>query len=239
VVAAIVAARLELDARMELGLQRTRAVPVEVVTVDRGDVTEVGLAEALPEPDRSRLYVEAVLKRSGPLEIHETPAGLLAALVEEVVEVEAPVHVDEVISRVRDAWGLQRAGGRIQEAVERGIAVAVSRGSVERRENFLYKPGKAVCLRDRSLVSSLGLRRPELIASEEIAEGICSVVTANLGATEAETAAQVSRMLGYKAAKVQLRGAIAAVIERLRKDGRLKLANGLLVWEAKDNHTTK
>ena len=49
----------------------------------------------------------------------------MAELVEQVVLVEGPIHLDEVIVRLRGAWGLQRAGGRIQAAVERGLAIAV------------------------------------------------------------------------------------------------------------------
>ncbi|RST83126.1 DUF3320 domain-containing protein, partial [Aquibium carbonis] len=227
-IAAIEAARKELDARMELGFQRNRAVNVEVVTVDRGEVTEIGLAD-VPEGDtKHRAYVEAELTRAGPYELHETPAGVMAGLVEQVVAVEAPVHLDEVVCRIRDAWGLQRAGGRIQEAVERGVIITMSRGSVTRKGDFFFKPGATVTLRDRSQVASLGLRKPELIAMEEIAEGAIEVVRSNLGATEDEIVARVSRMLGFKATSAQLRIAIVAAISKLIEDNVFKKRDGLL-----------
>ena len=50
-----------------------------------------------------RFYVEAASERpvhcSG--ELHEAPTGTLAALVEEVVAIEVPAHVDEIIERIR------------------------------------------------------------------------------------------------------------------------------------------
>jgi very-short-patch-repair endonuclease len=227
-IAAIEAARKELDARMELGFQRNRAVNVEVVTVDRGEVTEIGLAD-VPEGDtKHRAYVEAELTRAGPYELHETPAGVMAGLVEQVVAVEAPVHLDEVVCRIRDAWGLQRAGGRIQEAVERGVIITVSRGLVTRKGDFFFKPGATVTLRDRSQVASLGLRKPELIAMEEIAEGAMEVARSNLGATEDEIVARVSRMLGFKATSAQLRIAIVAAISKLVEGNVFKKRDGLL-----------
>lgn len=226
-VAAIEAARKELDARMELGSQRTRAVNVEIVTVDRGDVTEIGLAD-VKDTARQRLYVEAVLNRGGPYELHETPSGTMAGLVEQVVEVESPVHLDEAVCRIRSAWDLQRSGGRIHEAVERGVAVAVSRGSVLRRGDFLFKPEAGVTLRDRSQVSSLGLRKPEMIAMEELAEGAIEVVRSNLGATQEEIVGSVARILGFKATSSQLRSLIISAVSKLIETSRLKSTDGFL-----------
>ncbi|NGO53469.1 DUF3320 domain-containing protein [Mesorhizobium camelthorni] len=228
-VAAIEAARKELDARAELGFQRQRAVPVEVVTVDRGDVTEIGLADASEVEDPHRTYVETELKRPGPFELHETPTGLMAGLVEQVVATEAPIHLDEVVSRIRDAWGLQRAGGRIQDAVERGLIVAESRGALVRRGQFCFKPGATISLRNRSQVISPGLRKPETIAQEEIADGVIEIVKSNLGATEDEIATRVARMLGFKATSAQLRSVISAAVSELVNRGNLRSQDGLLV----------
>ncbi|RST85439.1 DUF3320 domain-containing protein, partial [Aquibium carbonis] len=228
-IAAIEAARKELDARMELGFQRNRAVNVEVVTVDRGEVTEIGLADVPEDDTTQRAYAEAELKRTGSYELHETPTGVMAGLVEQVVAVEAPVHLDEVVCRIREAWGLQRAGGRIQDAVERGLTIAESRGSVSRKGDFLFKPGATVTLRDRSQVASLGLRKPEMIAMEEIAEGAIEVVASNLGATEDEIVTRVSRMLGFRATSSQLRNAVTAAIVHLTTTGVFSSADGLLI----------
>jgi very-short-patch-repair endonuclease len=171
-IAAIEAAKIELDERLELGAQRQRAVPVEIVTVERADVTEIGLSDVVEDGLSDRLYVEATPSRSGPYELHETPVGLMAELVEQVVKVESPVHVDEVVARLRTAWGLQRAGARIQAAVEQGVGVAVSRGGVEREGQFLSVPSAELRLRDRRNVLSPGLRKPEMISPREIAAGI-------------------------------------------------------------------
>lgn len=66
-------------------------------------------------------YAEAVLSKPSHLvcELHEAPTGVLTTVIEQVVTVEGPVHIDEIIARIRDAWGLKRAGTRIQEAVRR------------------------------------------------------------------------------------------------------------------------
>ncbi|SCY65226.1 DUF3320 domain-containing protein [Microvirga guangxiensis] len=220
-IAAIEAAKAELDERIELGAHRHRAVPVEVVTVERADVTEIGLVDVVEDGLSERLYIEATPSRPGTYELHETPVGVMASLVEQVVKVETPVHFDEVVARLRGAWNLQRAGGRIQSAVEEGVKLAVSRGQIERSGPFLIFPQAETRLRDRRNVMSLGLRKPEMIPPGEIAIGVVQVVTTNLGATDDEVALSVSRLLGFKATSAQLRGVISQVVDGLLAEGRL------------------
>ncbi|WP_454817160.1 DUF3320 domain-containing protein [Labrys neptuniae] len=217
---AIEAARRELDDRLENGVHHARAVPVDIITVDRGVVTEVGLAEAETEPGVP-IYVEATVKRPGPYELHETPIGLLADLVEKVVVAEAPVHVDEVVARLRDAWFYQRAGSRIQAAVDQAIEVARSRGKVVRDGAFLALPTTVAILRDRSQANSPGLRRPEMIAGSELAAGITSLITTHFGATSDEIVQTIARQVGFRSTSAQLRSQILGVAEAMKSRGEL------------------
>ncbi|WP_041358227.1 DUF3320 domain-containing protein [Methylorubrum extorquens] len=227
-VAAIEAAKAELDARLEFGGARARAVPVEVVTIERADVVEVGLSER-SDDQPSRLYVELVPNAPrGQPELHETPTGLLAGLVEQVVAVEGPVHIDEVTARVRQAWGLQRSGPRIQAAVERGAEAARARGGIERDGSFLTLPGQTVTVRDRSLAGSGTLRRPEMLPPTELRAAIQEVVTGSFGASAEEIVPAVARMLGFKATSAQLRDVIGAQIEGLTQDCTLTAQGSLL-----------
>ena len=47
-------------------------------------------------------------------------------MIAEIVDVEGPIHQDEVVVRVRSVWGLQRTGTRIQEHVAKAIRIARS-----------------------------------------------------------------------------------------------------------------
>jgi hypothetical protein len=90
--------------------------------------------------------------------MHEVTSGRMAELVEQVVALGGPVHLDEVVVRLRTAWGLQRAGGRIQAAVERGASIGVQRRKLFRDGEFLSVPGQLVSVRGRSGVMSSSLR---------------------------------------------------------------------------------
>ncbi|MAP17528.1 MAG: helicase [Aurantimonas sp.] len=228
-VAAIEAAKAELDERMERGLAAHRAVPIEIVTVDRGEVTEVGLGDAVPENGTvTAAYIEATLSRPGPYELHETPVGRMADLVAQVVQVESPVHLDEVVARVRDAFGLQRAGARIQAAVVEGVERAITHREIFREGDFLSLANAEAIVRDRRDALSSGLRKPETLPPAELRAGILRIVTDNFGATDDEVAGALSRQLGFKATSAQLRAVIASAVEALLVEGRLQRQDRML-----------
>src|SRR5690606_3508797 len=117
-------------------------------------------------------------------ELHEAPSGALAMLAEEIVGIEGPVHIDEVVTRSRTAWRLKRAGARIQQAVESAIAGPVRSGRLVRSGDFLSVPGRIPSVRDRSEVLSATLRKIDNLPPEELERAILDVVSTNYGATE-------------------------------------------------------
>lgn len=205
-----------------------RAVPVEVVTIERADVTEIGLEQIDQAGGQSSLYEEAVLTPQVTSELHEAPTGMIAGLVRETVEVEGPIHTDEVVTRIRTAWGLHRAGNRIDAHVGNAIRVAVNSGEVLRSGEFLLKPGAEIRLRDRSGAASPSLRRLEMIPPMEIDVGLNTVVGQSLGATEDEAVNAIARGLGFKATSSQLKDIIRSRIEALKESGELEDRDGML-----------
>ena len=57
-------------------------------------------------------------------QIHEKSTTELARVVSQIVDMEGPVHISEVVRRIRIAWGLKRAGKRIQDAVMDAVVFA-------------------------------------------------------------------------------------------------------------------
>jgi very-short-patch-repair endonuclease len=240
IVGAIEASKAELAAREAAPDRVARAVPVELVSVEREDVTEIGLVE-LNEQIAVFVapYQEATVMRpvSAPDDIHLTPTGALTHLAEHVIAREGPVHLDEVTARIRDAWGAGRAGGRIRDAVERAVAASVAQGRTIREEGFLWQPGCMPTVRDRAQVSSPGLRKPEMIPPTELRTAIVQIVQANFGATRDQIVQSVSRDLGFKATSAQLRGVIEAAIQRAEQQQDLERQDDLLVVGPNANRT--
>jgi len=217
VIAAIAAAKEELAAREGRAELAARAVPVEIVTVEREVVTEIGLvptgeAGSPRGPALATPYQEASFPVPGHLELHEVPYGLMADLVRQVVAVEGPVHGDEIVARLRTLWGLQRAGSRIRNAVLAGAGVAVKLGTVRAEGDFYTLPDTPVPVRDRSAVTATGLRKPDMLPPGEIQEAARRFVEAHLGATEEEAITGVARLLGFQSTSSQLRDLIGRAV---------------------------
>ena len=229
-IAAIEAAKGELESRGERQPHSGGAVGVEIVTIDRSESTEIGLVEVQAPESSGALYVEASPARpQGWPELHETPANVLAQLIEEIARVEGPVHTDEVTARVRGAWDLQRSGGRIQSSVERAIAHAVQSRRVELQHQFVSIPGAAVKVRDRSSVNSLNLRKPEMLPPQEIREGVLQIVRTNLGGSQDEVALAVLHLLGFRTTSAHLRETVQSAITVLIAEGILMQQGDYLV----------
>nr|WP_228735212.1 DUF3320 domain-containing protein [Xanthomonas euvesicatoria] len=193
----------------------------------------MGLIEAQSPPD-TEPYIEASFAvPNNQFELHLVPTGQLATIVRQIVEVESPIHRSEVVTRARTLWGLHRAGSRIQQAVEEAIGSVVSTGGVQIvDQDFLAIPGKEVRVRDRSMVESLTLRRPEFLPPAEIKVAIVKVLADNLGAMPDELVLIVSRQLGYRSTSAQLRQLILDCSQELIFSGALIDRNG--TWMKKD-----
>ena len=216
VVAAIEAAKTELDARGEREAKR-RPVTLEIVAVDREDVTEMGLVAVEAAAPAPIAYVEANLVRPSHVscEMHEAPTGVLTQLAEQVVAIEGPVHIDEIINRIRDAWGLKRAGGRIQDAVERAVAVAVRQQRIVEADDFYSLPHGECVVRDRGAARSPSLRKADMLPPSEIRVALLDIIARNFGATEEQVVLAASRAFGFKSTSAQLRETIHGVLEAM------------------------
>lgn len=226
---AIESAKKELSERTEQLRQRTRAVPVEIVTVDRGPVVEIGLVDSDFAKESEIAYVEATPSANMDYELHETPLGILSEIIEQIVEVESPVHVSEVITRLRTAWGLQRTGARIEAVVNRAVNLVCNKGDILQDGQFLIHQKSKIILRNRQNVQSSGLRKSEMLPPQEIAVGITQVVKNNLGATEEEIVMSISRSLGFKATSGTLRKVISEVLEQLLFKGAFIKEDSLII----------
>ena len=158
------------------------------------------------------------------IDLHEAPVYVLAELIEQIVEVEGPVHEEVVIYRLRQMWGYGRAGKRIRDAVKEAVADAVNGGTVERCSQdglFLKKPGAAVHVRDRSNQKNHLTRKPEMIPPPEYREAILCAVRRNITIDDEECGVDVARMFGFKGTSRSMKRLVSDQIAALVSEGQL------------------
>jgi very-short-patch-repair endonuclease len=197
-------------------------VAVEIAREAARDSSEYGTILATP-------YLQASFTPGNSnMQPHEVPLNSMAQTVEKIVEIEGPIHETEIVTRVRELWGLSRAGSRIKTAVQGAIRNCKTRGLFqEERDCYLVKD-KPVVIRDRSNAESRTLRNPEYLPPQEIREAIVKLVQDSHGATRDEVAIGVSRMLGFQATSQLLKEIIFREIGTLESASKLRRDSELL-----------
>ena len=160
-------------------------------------------------------------------ELHEQPVQRLAEAVTQVVGVEGPVHIDEVIRRIRSMWGLKRSGNRITNAIGRAVLVAEKTGQIRRRGDFLWPAAdRSISVRRRS---GDPLAKIDLICDEEITEAMRLVLVAQHATLPAGLITQAVRLFGIKAISRTITERLQTLLDKLIQDGSFqRMPNGMI-----------
>ena len=169
------------------------------------------------ENSLSEMYklAELVISTNG-LSLYKVPPFKMQGWIQRVVEIESPVHCDEVARRIANAVGVGRIGNRIQNAVKYAAKQAARSGSIEIRGDFFYakEEGQAAIVRDRSELPNAS-RKLELIAPEEIEAAIKQVVSEAFGIEREDLAREVCKLFGFKSVSTEMRRRVELVIDRM------------------------
>lgn len=184
-------------------------------------------------------YKEAKFDVPRRTEPHELPTKELSDILLKIVQQEGPIHEDEIVNRARDLWGFARAGGRIQDAVAKGVRSLLVTKRCTREEGFLGIPEAAIPIRTREAVSSSSLRKPEMLPPAEIRAAILAVIDVGHGATQDEIPVAVARLFGFKNTSHQFRSVIESQIGKLLRQGILVEANGMLNREGRQDRDSE
>ena len=153
--------------------------------------------------------------------LHETPPGTLAQWIGRVVEVESPVHLDEVMLRVRTAVGVGRSGSRIRAQMAVGARVGANQRLYRMdAQDFLWRlDHEAVEVRRRDGDIPPSLRKPGMIAPEEIGTALVHAVRVSYGIAPNDAVQEAVRLFGFKRAGRNIVERFRSVLDGLARDG--------------------
>ena len=132
----------------------------------------------------------------GSLELHEVEAQQMARYLKAIVDIESPVHTDEVLRRLREACGISRAGRRIREAFAAGLGHGRDQAMFSQHSSFLWRAQeRPVVIRKRDSDAS-----PSSVhfAPEEIAEAICLVAEVSFGGSPPDVINRAAKLFGIQ-----------------------------------------
>lgn len=174
------------------------------------DTTQVDqITIEVPEPQRDNVpswassYVACRLPRHVSYwhEFHD-PACTEehADRIVDVVRAEGPVHIELVARRLADAWGLQRVGSRMRQAIELACRMAVRRGLVERRGEILWPTidGFEVEVRVPTADDPSSHRKLEHVPPEEISLAMVRICRDGSGVETDALVTETARLFGLQ-----------------------------------------
>ena len=159
-------------------------------------------------------YEEAEFKIETSAGPHEIPPRQMVEILTRIVEIEGPVHEDELARRVARLAGSARTGSRIVEAVQRGLKLAKSSKVIVSDGAFLLAQGAEIKVRSRAQASP-SLRKGEMLPPQEIAAAIGLAKAENGLMSEDELIMEVTHLFGFERTGPDLREAISAVASQL------------------------
>ncbi|MYF99613.1 DUF3320 domain-containing protein [Candidatus Poribacteria bacterium] len=161
--------------------------------------------------------------------LHKVPTSSMAIWIQRIVEIESPVHINEVAKRIANAVGVKKVGSRIQNAVKSAATQAGRSDSIQIKKEFLYWTAQEqITVRDRSELPNAS-RKWELIAPEEIEMAIRLVVSEAYGIDREDIPHETCRLFGFKKVNSYMQNEIGSVIDKMIAHGKLIDKVGSLV----------
>jgi very-short-patch-repair endonuclease/DNA polymerase III delta prime subunit len=174
------------------------------------------------EPLEVPPYTFTPIQRLGsPEDFYQAPLSTLADVIRKVVNVEGPIHLEELSRRVAAFWGMQRAGKRIVARVEFGLRRPLSDGDFMQEGSFISLSGRRrVQVRCRDLEGVVF--STDEIPPSEVREAIRIVLAHRAPLLEKELVQETARVLGFKRTGDKLRQLIGTALHRLIESGRIR-----------------
>jgi very-short-patch-repair endonuclease len=174
-------------------------------------------------------YTEATFRVNSSAMPHEAQQQAVDA-VRRIIEIEAPIHEDEVGRRLATVWGLERAGSRIQETASRALQLLARRREVQSNGLFWRAMNSGpVVARDRSNTQSSTLRRADHLPPAEIAVTAEGIVRESIAVPMDQLVVEVARRLGFQRTGPELQAAILASIRAALGETFLQEADGTVM----------
>ncbi|MEE1156035.1 MAG: DUF3320 domain-containing protein, partial [Methanobrevibacter sp.] len=151
-------------------------------------------------------------------DLYNQPIENVSKSVNEIIAVEGPIHINEVIKRIKDSCHIKRAGAKMKKQVQKAIKESENSGNVIRIGDFLYDASSNdVVIRKRVKP------KIDLISDEEISKNIETILSHKQSLTTSSLTKEVSRNFGFKSTSRKTSAKIKSVLDSMIAEGSVKL----------------
>jgi len=171
--------------------------------------------------------------------IHEgTAQSDLQRMILEVVTGEGPVATELVLQRVRERWGMNRAGSRARSAFDTALRAARRRGEIiSESDGFLALPSQSTpVVRAGNQSDPETIRTIHEIPPSELKEAIVRFVREVYSISEDELTARVSSVFGWNRRGSDIAGEFRKIVRKLVTAGVLRRSDNILTAAGDPQH---
>lgn len=154
-------------------------------------------------------------------ELHLQPFGKLGEWIAIVVNVESPVHFEEMARRLADASGVSKIGSRIRYTITEATKYATTSGLIKTKGDFLWHPAmETPVIRERSNLPASS-KRLQYISPEEMELAIKKVVESSIAIQPDAAVPFVAKLFGFARVTEEMRKEIIGSIDLCVKNTKI------------------
>lgn len=170
-------------------------------------------------------YTKAILPaRVGTLT--DEPIFVLIELIQSVLQVESPIHEEELSRRLMDAYGLKRMGSKIELTIDTAVNTGVSRNTFHRAGSFVYQDkARSARLRSRESLAS-SEKKIEYVSPEEIDLALLSAIQSGFSLAIDEATSGALALLGFGRATSKISDVVQQRLGKLHEAGQVRMEQG-------------
>ena len=153
-------------------------------------------------------------------DLYAQPIPKVAQSIKAIVDIEGPVHIKDVTTRIKDSCNIKRAGSNLKKTVKLAVDEAEKSGEIIKIGDFLYDASNNnVVIRKRNKPNI------ELISDEEIAKSIELVLIHKQNVSTKQIAKEASRNFGFKSTSKKTASRINGVLDLMIANNTVKIVN--------------
>ncbi len=156
-------------------------------------------------------------------ELYSKPLAEVSQSINKIVKVESPIHIKEVINRVKSSCNLQRAGAKFKKTLNEAIELSETNGDIIVVDDFLFdSTNNKVNLRKRQKPNI------DLIANEEIEKSIEKVLKTENKVNISDLAKKTSKNFGFKSTSKKTAVKINDILDKMLTNGKVEIKDDVV-----------
>ncbi|MDL2270813.1 DUF3320 domain-containing protein [Methanobrevibacter sp. OttesenSCG-928-I08] len=134
----------------------------------------------------------------------------ISSSISKIVNIEGPVHIDEVVKRIKDSANMKRAGVKLKNKVNEGIQKAENDGNIVLIDGFLYDGNNQnIAIRKREKPNI------DLISNEEIEKNIETILFIKQEVDSKSLTRMAAKNFGFKSTSKKTASKINKVLDSM------------------------